>query len=268
MGSFRADILCKDVISDTVVLIENQLERTDHTHLGQLLTYAAGLHADTIVWIAERFTDEHRAALDWLNENTPDNINFFGLEVELWRIGDSPLAPKFNVVCKPNEWTRSVAKATSDTEVSRLCWDYWSGVMKALEPFRILAPNAKPYRRKDTVIDVGWLNFTLKAYFSQVDKDGGVWVACRGAHGLENFYTLQRSKDQIEKASGHSMRWSEWESKDGGSFFLPLKGIDTDNASDWPRQHQLYAETLAALYRAVAPFVEELDRESAPNPTA
>ena len=86
------------------MLIENQLEKTDHTHLGQIFTYGAGLEATIIIWIAKRFTEEHRAALDWLNERTDDGLNFFGLEIELWRIGDSPTAPKFNVVCKPNEW--------------------------------------------------------------------------------------------------------------------------------------------------------------------
>ena len=85
------------------MLIENQLEGTDHRHLGQLLTYAAGLDAVTIVWLAERFTEEHRAALDWLNRVTDERITFFGLEIELWRIGDSLMAPKFNVVSKPND---------------------------------------------------------------------------------------------------------------------------------------------------------------------
>jgi hypothetical protein len=84
VGPFRADILCKDTSTDNWVLIENQLERTDHSHLGQLLTYAAGLNAVTIVWIAERFTEEHRATLDWLNERTDEKINLFGLEIELW----------------------------------------------------------------------------------------------------------------------------------------------------------------------------------------
>lgn len=84
VGPFSADILCKDTVNNLWVLIENQLERTDHTHLGQLMTYAAGLDAVTIIWIAEKFTDEHRAAMDWLNEITDESINFFGLEVELW----------------------------------------------------------------------------------------------------------------------------------------------------------------------------------------
>ena len=94
VGPFRADLLCKDTASGAWVLVENQLERTDHTHLGQLLTYAAGLQAVTIVWVAARFTEEHRATLDWLNEITDDRFNFFGLEVELWRIGTSPVAPE------------------------------------------------------------------------------------------------------------------------------------------------------------------------------
>ncbi|MBL8848734.1 MAG: hypothetical protein JNG89_03580, partial [Planctomycetaceae bacterium] len=92
VGPFSADILCKDRATSNWVLIENQLEKTDHTHLGQLMTYAAGLKAVTIVWIASRIRDEHRAALDWLNEITDGAFNFFGLEVELWRIADSPPA--------------------------------------------------------------------------------------------------------------------------------------------------------------------------------
>ena len=93
VGPFRADVLCKATgNSDHWVLIENQIERTDHTHLGQLITYAAGLHTATIIWIAQTFREEHRAALDWLNEITNEEISFFGLEIELWRIANSPAA--------------------------------------------------------------------------------------------------------------------------------------------------------------------------------
>src|ERR1017187_4187913 len=108
VGPFRADILCKNTENDNWVLIENQLERTDHTHLGQLLTYAAGLDAVTIVWVSPNFTEEHRATLDWLNGITDQRFNFFGLEIEVWRIGDSPMAPKFNIVSKPNDWAKTV----------------------------------------------------------------------------------------------------------------------------------------------------------------
>lgn len=118
VGPFRADILCKDTTTDHWVLIENQLERTDHVHLGQLLTYAAGLEAVTIVWIAARFSDEHRATLDWLNNITDSTFNFFGIEVELWRIGESLMAPKFNLVSKPNDWTKNVKQSASASQTA------------------------------------------------------------------------------------------------------------------------------------------------------
>ena len=118
VGPFRADVLCKDTASGDWVLIENQLEKTDHNHLGQLLTYAAGLKAVTIVWIASKFNEEHRAAIDWLNEITNEQFNFFGLEIELWRIGDSPCAPKFNIVASPNEWSRTITGSAASTTLS------------------------------------------------------------------------------------------------------------------------------------------------------
>lgn len=111
VGPFAADILCKDPMRDQWVLIENQLEQTDHTHLGQIITYAAGLNAVTVIWIARKFVEQHRAALDWLNEVTAEGTDFFGVEVELWRIGESTaVAPKFNIVSKPNAWSKQIAK--------------------------------------------------------------------------------------------------------------------------------------------------------------
>ena len=139
VGPFRADLLCKDLDTDTWVLVENQLERTDHVHLGQLLTYASGLNAVVIVWIAAKFTDEHRSTLNWLNEITDERFRFFGLEVELWAIGDSLAAPKFNVVSQPNNWSRSVqraARAIDDSQLSErklLLRRYWEGFHTALD---------------------------------------------------------------------------------------------------------------------------------------
>ncbi|MCE5310982.1 MAG: hypothetical protein LLG20_25350 [Acidobacteriales bacterium] len=136
VGPFRADILCKNTVNGDWVLIENQLERTDHTHLGQLLTYAAGLNAVTVIWIAARFTDEHRAALDCLNERTDDKIHLFGLEIELWRIGDSAIAPKFNIVSQPNDWSRKVKVAASSggaSEYKNLQLRFWNAFKEYLE---------------------------------------------------------------------------------------------------------------------------------------
>lgn len=121
VGPFRADILCKDTSTagtSNWVIIENQLEPTDHSHLGQLLTYAAGLHASAIVWVSEDSRPEHRAALDWLNEMTRGGVAFYGLEVELLRIGNSPAAPRFNVISKPNEFSKEAQKSASEEDLS------------------------------------------------------------------------------------------------------------------------------------------------------
>jgi len=109
---FRADILCKNEATDEWVLIENQLEKTDHKHLGQLLTYATGLGAVSIVWIAKEFSEEHRATLDWLNKITDDKHNFFGVKIEILKIEDK-MAPNFKVISQPNDWSTSISLAAS-----------------------------------------------------------------------------------------------------------------------------------------------------------
>ena len=130
VGPFRADILCVDPGTNKYVLIENQLEKTDHNHLGQILTYAAGLDAVTIIWIAEHFTEEHRAAIDWLNRITDKEFNFFGVEIELIKIGNSPAAPIFNVIAKPNGWSKDVKNSHNNSEGrsegENFKYDFWS----------------------------------------------------------------------------------------------------------------------------------------------
>jgi hypothetical protein len=135
VGPYRADILCRDA-SEAYVLIENQLEPTDHIHLGQLMTYAAGLDTVHIIWVAKKFNDEHRAALDWLNRITVEGFHFFGVEVELWKIGDSLPAPKFNIVSKPNEWQKSVRAEKQAIQSARatILKEVWTNLIDYLEP--------------------------------------------------------------------------------------------------------------------------------------
>ncbi|MGB8652275.1 MAG: DUF4268 domain-containing protein [Mycobacteriales bacterium] len=116
VGGFSLDLLGRDTATGRVVIVENQLEVSDHTHLGQLLTYAAGTDPTTIVWVAPAFRSEHRAALDWLNTRTDENTRFFGVEIAVVRIGDSDPAPMFKLIAQPNDWEKTVRAATLSGE--------------------------------------------------------------------------------------------------------------------------------------------------------
>lgn len=261
VGPFRADIVCRDLVRGAFVLIENQLECTDHSHLGQLLTYAAGLEVTTIVWIAKSFTDEHRAAIDWLNNKTPSDISLFGLEIEVWRIGDSAMAPKFNIVCQPNDWSRSVTASIHNSELRQFCTEYWSGVLFALQEMGMNQVNSRPAGKQDMTFDVGWNEFVLKAYFSRVKKKLGVWVGCRGPDGSSNFELLKRSTKEIEAALDGPLDWSVDELKNTGSCVFYISGYDANDRADWVKQHRLIAEKLRSLYCAVNPLIESLSNE-------
>lgn len=131
VGDFSLDLMGRDEATGQTVIVENQLELSDHTHLGQILTYAAGTDPTTIVWVASGFRPEHREAIDWLNTRTDERTRFFAVEIKVVRIGDSDPAPNFRLVAQPNDWTKSVKAATSNaggevSERERLYWEFWA----------------------------------------------------------------------------------------------------------------------------------------------
>ena len=134
VGTLSVDIVAESDFG--TVVIENQLGKTDHGHLGQLLSYAAGREAEILVWVAPTFKDEHRAAIDWLNRWTPEDIETYGVEVRAIRIGESPPAPEFRAVAFPNNWSRRVRQQNSDTKMSDDEWE------KRVEFFSTLAARA------------------------------------------------------------------------------------------------------------------------------
>ncbi len=253
VGPFRADLLCKSTLDDSWVLIENQLERTDHGHLGQLLTYAAGLEAVTIIWVAERFTDEHRAALDWLNEKTEDGVNFFGLEVELWRIGDSPIAPKFNIVSKPNDWTKRVQNAaTKGGELSSLkqtqlkFWIAFKEYMDANSKIRCQKPAPHHWLNSS----IGRSGFHLSSIASYWDSSANtkgseirVELALNGPHPKEAFARLEADKEAIEAEIGEPVGWHNPENARSCRIYV-REAADWLDESQWPTQHQWLRERL------------------------
>lgn len=258
VGPYRADLLCKDTLMQGFVLIENQLEKTNHSHLGQILTYAAGLGAKTVVWVAERFTDEHRAALDWLNEITEEDYGFFALEIELWRIGDSSPAPKFNVISRPNDWRRAVgdsARAGGEMpERKKLYLKFWTEFREFLlqRPGTTLRPQ-KPSGDHWTSYAIGRSGFALTATASVEKKRLGAELFIRPSDmdPKEAFNRLLTDKNAIETAAGFKLDWQELPDAKGSRVAIYLSEVPLETEVDWQRQFSWLADHLEGLDRAL-----------------
>ena len=267
VGLFQADIVCLDTASldSHRVLIENQLNRTDHTHLGQLMTYAAGLDAVTIVWIAGQFRDEHRASLDWLNKITDEEIRFFGIEVELWRIGDSPLAPKFNIVSKPNNWTKSAsterhksASDYSDTQLLQL--EYWGALQELMQQRQ---GNVRPRKGQPQYwqgFSIGRTGFQLVANVRFRENRIGVGLILDSNDSKKHLALLLKDKDEIELELGSAIESS---AKSGQRQCSIGRGgrdnCDLRNRDNWPDYLNWMCEELENLYRVFAPRIKNLN---------
>jgi hypothetical protein len=265
VGPFRADILCKDADNDSWVLIENQLARTDHNHLGQLLTYAAGLQTVTIVWVAAKFTEEHRAALDWLNEITNSRFRFFGLEVELWRIGDSVPAPRFNVISKPNDWSRSVERAASQIDAEALSdtklqqQRYWQAFNEHLDSI------GAPLRTR-TARPQHWHNFSIgRSKFKLCTKVNTqahtIAAELFISHQRANDYLdlLKADREAIEAECGFALDWQDLPGRIGSRVEIARAGTDPTQETNWPLQHEWLADKLVKMNKAFRNRVATLD---------
>jgi hypothetical protein len=220
IGSFNVDILARDEDKD-LVIIENQLEQTDHKHLGQIITYASGKEAKTIIWIAKSFRDEHLKAINWLNENSVDDINFFAIEIELWRIGDSLPAPKFSVVAKPNEWEKIIReppklKENTSTELKR--FKFWEG-LKAFAnengaPFFSHKPSKDHWY--NISMGLGGSYISLTALIPNNKITCGLWID----DDKERFDSLEAVKTDIEKELGYPLGWDRKDRKKASSIIV------------------------------------------------
>jgi hypothetical protein len=269
VGPFRADILCKDIGTNAWVLIENQLERTDHAHLGQLLTYASGLEAVTIVWIAARFTEEHRSTLDWLNRITDETFRFFGVEVELWRIGESPAAPRFNIVSKPNNWNKLVTQAARAIDESALTATrsmqlaYWSafGVL-LMAKGGPLAKERKPQPQSWMSYSVGRSGFGVNASQSRPKRQVRAELYISNAYAKPFFHLLHQQRFEIEGELGYTLDWDELPEGRDTRISVALHDTDPEDQADWPRQHEWLATRLNQFHRVFAPRVKALNHQT------
>ena len=227
VDTFSADILAKDIATDRWVVIENQLERTDHSHLGQVLTYAAGLDAHTFIWIARDFREPHRAAIDYLNRISSPDYNFFGVQVELYRIGKSPVAPVFRLVAKPNGWSKKMASDASGAQAvspQHVAWqEYWAGFIETVGQQGIRVATQKPPRegwcRIQQVVS-GPTSAAVWAHKTSTHLRAVLWI--QGLNADDLFGTLFSIRDEIDAALGLQLQWNPMEGKKSSMASLSL----------------------------------------------
>jgi hypothetical protein len=272
VGGYSLDLVGRDLTNDAVLMVENQLESTDHTHLGQVLTYAAGTGASTIVWIATAFRDEHRQAVDWLNEQTGEDVHFFGVVMSLVRIGDSAPAPLFEVVAKPNDWqkqVRSSARTGTVTERGERYRAFWSLYLDRQ------ASTHPDWGRRGTPQPANWMGFTGPFPGTQINPSFALGRRLRhefyidrgdGEANMKLFRFLEERRPQMEQAYGMPLEFDPIEGKRACRIVTYRDESVIDDEEQWPEFLDWLidaGERMRAALAAVATEVRALDARSA-----
>lgn len=250
VGAFSVDILAQEAGTGRKVIVENQFKDTDHDHLGKVITYAAGEAAEIIIWVVERAREEHRHAVEWLNSHTDDECSFFLVEIEVWRIGDSPMAPRFNVVESPNEWARAEKSKSDLSGMKRLQLEYWqtfrenapgnTSFSSVMHPPRADSGNATQYSIGSSryylsaLIDIKRRRIGVDLYIPN-DKEFGQVVFSRQKE-LEDAVGVPGQRFDAKKACG---------------IRFYLEDRDVTDREEWPSFIEWQIKSLVALRDAV-----------------
>lgn len=267
VGSFSLDVLANDQSSGRTVIIENQLTETDHTHLGQILTYAAGYDAGTIVWIAKKFRDEHRAALDYLNGRTGKDTEFFGVVVEVWKIDDSRPAVNFDLVATPNEWSNESVIRTGGGGTSEKGERYRAFFQPLIDVLR----EDHQFAKVKKAPTVGWKRFTAVpglmgvTYNVSFAKGKEVRVEVYIDHpsgkewNEELFNRLKERRESIEVAlGGGSLSWERLDDKIACRIADYRPGTIDDDPERLDKIRAWMIDRLLAFKRVFGPELNEL----------
>ncbi len=243
VGQFNVDILAEDENGHKVV-IENQLENTDHDHLGKLITYASGLQAEVCVWVVARARQEHEQAINWLNENTTEGANFFLIEVEAWKIGDSLPAPRFNIVAKPNDWAKTIKQQSAGgnkvTDLKLQQQAFWEKLREYGEQ------NGKLVRNWRKALPQHWYNIGIGSTRAKLaakvnTQESYVGLELYIYQDTELFYELQAKKSEIESKLGYELDWQELPERKASRVIVTKAG----NFQDESEQDELIAWLVA-----------------------
>lgn len=234
VGAYRCDLFAKDETTGIKVIIENQLEMSNHDHLGKIITYASGLDAKVVVWIVKEAREEHRSAIEWLNNNTNSNINFFLIEIHAYKIGNSENAPMFQVIEQPNDFIKNNKSINSSDTMNKSqsqrveFWNQFNNV---------LVERGKPFNVRKATTD-HWYNVAIGTSDAHIDitlvnKDSVIGVELYITDNKDLFDKLYQKKDEIESDLGFKLDWRRLNNSKASRIVTFIKGLNFDNHSNY-----------------------------------
>ncbi len=248
VGDFKVDIYAKDTDGRNVI-IENQLETTNHDHLGKLITYASGKGAEVIVWVVKRARDEHRQAIEWLNKCTDPKIGFFLLEIELWQIGNSEKAPRFNIVEKPNDWSKTLKLKEGLSDTNLLKFDFWTGFNESMSSNKNFTHNFR--LRKATSnhwydLSIGSSAYHICLTINTKEQRIGSEIYIDDDKVL--FQQFKNHSDEISKMLNSEVTWREAEK---ACRILITNNINPCETNNWQKAYNWFLEK-AIVFKSIA----------------
>ena len=255
VGDFNVDIYASETGTDRKIIIENQLEDTDHDHLGKLITYASGKDADVVIWVVKHAREEHKAAVEWLNNHTDDKIGFFLCEIKLFQIGDSDIAPSFTVVERPNDWTKEIKKTTATNPTQQQRLEYW----QAFNDYAFQnAEFNKAFNKRKTPPE-NWMDFSVGSSachiaVSQIQKRNAIDVELYINDDKELFRNLLLHKDEIESVMGLVLDWRELPVRKASRIIIE-KEVTFDNRATWSQQFDYIMDVCMKMKKAFKKYL-------------
>ena len=269
VGNFSLDLFGHEVGTGKRVIVENQLARSDHTHLGQLLTYAGGTDPSHVVWIAKEIRDEHRAALEWLNHRSDSNTLFFGLELKAIRISNSPPAPLLELVAEPNQWTKGTLTAVREAEVSPKALEYQAFWEKTLE---VLKAEVNGLESLNAALPQSWLatsvgfsGISLALVFSRTTLRIDLYLgASDGDLNLARFEALVEKRDFVFGESALEFEFEELPGRKAKriAVYSPFENASVSNSEEHEVYQKWFVETYSEFRKLVKSksFVDVISR--------
>jgi hypothetical protein len=268
-GQFPCDLVGNLVGDEShKVIIENQYGRTNHDHLGKLMTHAAMHRAMTAIWITEHVSGDHQQAVDWINSVTPQTVNIFLAELKAFRIGDSPIAPQLDVVCRPNVTVKPPQAGRSESEIRRDEWylSTWETIHEKLSTLDLPFNLQKPAPQHWNVVTLGRTGFHVgMLLLSGHQKTIQLELYINAKWKASAFEQLEAQREMIEAELSASLTWKELKHRRSARIIWDL-GVDPTADGGQDRAAQAFAQKLVPFYNAFRPRVHALvESEESPE---